>query len=95
MKTLEIRGARARLGYTQKQIAEKLDMSVHTYRKKESGEIKFTESEKFALARILGLSFRQLDDYLFDGQIGYFFNQKIPIGTECSTNEISKNVPVV
>ena len=56
MKPLEIKGARTRLGYTQEQIAEKLDISVHSYRKKESGEVKFTESEKFKLAKILELS---------------------------------------
>ena len=81
MKPLEIKGARTRLGYTQEQMAEKLDMSVYSYRKKESGEIKFTEKEKFALAKILELSLGQLNDYLFDGQLDYFFNRKLPIGT--------------
>lgn len=75
MKPLEIKGARTRLGYTQEEMAEQLNMSVHSYQKKESGNIKFTEDEKFELARILELSFAQLDDYLFDRQISYFFNE--------------------
>ena len=90
MKPLEIKGARTRLGYTQEQMAEKLNMSVHSYRKKESGDIKFTDREKFELARILCFSFKQLDDYLFDGQIGYFFGNKLPIGTDCFTNETQR-----
>ena len=81
MKPLEIKGARTRLGYTQQQMAEWLDMSVHSYRKKESGHIKFTESEKFALGKILGLTLEQLNDYLFDSQLDDFFTPKVPIGT--------------
>lgn len=72
IKPLEIKGARTRLGYTQQQIADLLDMSVHSYQKKESGHIKFTESEKFALAKILGLSLEQLNDFLFDSQMDIF-----------------------
>lgn len=81
MKPLEIKGARTRLGYTQQQMAEWLDMSVHSYQKKESGHIKFTESEKFALGKILGLTLEQLNDYLFDSQLDDFFTPKVPIGT--------------
>ncbi len=81
MKPLEIKGARTRLGYTQQQMAEWLDMSVHSYQKKESGHIKFTECEKFALGKILGLTLEQLNDYLFDSQLDYFFTPKVPIGT--------------
>lgn len=81
MKPLEIKGARTRLGYTQQQMADSLAMSVHSYQKKESGHIKFTESEKFALGKILGLSLEQLNEYLFDSQLDDFFTHKLPIGT--------------
>ena len=37
MKPLEIKGARARLGYKQQYMADNLGISVATYRKKESG----------------------------------------------------------
>ena len=81
MKPLEIKGARTRLGLTQQQVAEMLEMSVYSYQKKESGHAKFTEAEKFKLGRILGLSIEQLNDYLFDSQLDDFFAPKLPIGT--------------
>lgn len=43
MKPLEIKGARARLGYKQQYMADNLGISVATYRKKESGVIRFTD----------------------------------------------------
>ena len=46
MKPLEIKGARARLGYKQQYMADNLGISVATYRKKESGVIRFTDKEK-------------------------------------------------
>lgn len=80
MKPLEIKGARTRLGYSQQQMAEMLEMSVHSYQKKESGHVKFTEAEKFQVGKLLHLNLEQLNDYLFDGQLDYFFNQSLPIG---------------
>ena len=73
MKPLEIKGARTRLGYTQQKLADVLGISVHSYRKKESGAVKFTEKEKFELARILGFSLSQLDEILFDGELSEFY----------------------
>ena len=78
MKPLEIKGARTRLGYTQKQMADLLNMSVHSYRKKESGHYKFTEKEKFEVGKILNLSIEQLNDYLFDSKMDDFFDRKLP-----------------
>lgn len=72
MKPLEIKGARTRLGYTQKYVAEQLGMSVYSYQKKESGQVKFTDEEKVALTGLLELTLEQFNDYLFDG--------KLPIG---------------
>lgn len=72
MKPLEIKGARTRLGYTQKYVAEQLGMSVYSYQKKESGQVKFTDEEKVALTELLELTLEQFNDYLFDG--------KLPIG---------------
>lgn len=72
MKPLEIKGARTRLGLTQQEVADKLEISIHTYQKKESGVIKFTEDEKPMLGEILGLSFEQLDSFLYDGKLSKF-----------------------
>ena len=67
MKPLEIKGARTRLGYTQQYVADELGMTVHSYRKKESGCVKFTDEEKMRLAVLLCLSVQQVNDYLYDG----------------------------
>lgn len=67
MKPLEIKGARTRLGYTQRDVAEQLGMSLPSYRKKESGYIRFTDKEKADLAVLLMLSPEQINDYLYDG----------------------------
>lgn len=69
MKPREIKGARARLGYTQQFMADQLEMSYHSYRKKESGAVRFTDKEKVKVARLLELSPGQMNDYLFDGEL--------------------------
>lgn len=67
MKPLEIKGARTRLGYTQQYVADELGMTVHSYRKKESGCVKFTDKEKKNLSVVLGLTLDQINDWLYDG----------------------------
>lgn len=74
MKPLEIKGARARLGYTQQFMADQLEMNYHSYRKKESGVVQFTDDEKIKVARLLGLSAVQLNEFFYDG--------KLPIGND-------------
>lgn len=69
MKPLEIKGARTRLGYSQRYMSERLGIHYENYRKKERGVVKFTEDEKFAMGEILELSLEQLNDFLFDGKI--------------------------
>jgi len=67
MKPLEIKGARTRLGYTQQYVADELGITVHSYRKKESGCVKFTDEEKKKLYLILRMSLDQFNDWLYDG----------------------------
>lgn len=67
MKPLEIKGARTRLGYKQQFVADYLDMSVDSYRKKESGRVNFADVEKVNLAKLLGLTPEQMNDWLYDG----------------------------
>lgn len=69
MKPLEIKGARARLGYKQQFMADNLGISVATYRKKESGVIRFTDKEKAAVTKLLELTTAQMNDFLFDGEL--------------------------
>lgn len=73
MKSLAIKGERVKNGFTQKQVADKLGMSVQSYQKKESGRVRFSDKEKFKLAKILNLKIEQLNDLFFDGQLDYFF----------------------
>lgn len=67
MKPLEIKGARTRLGFTQQYMADQLCISLPSYRKKESGTIRFSDEEKVKIAEVLELSPKQLNDYLYDG----------------------------
>ena len=48
IKTYEVKAARVRLGYTQKEVADKLGMSEQMYQKKESGHARFSDLEKIA-----------------------------------------------
>lgn len=69
MKPLEIKGARARLGFTQQFMAEQLGISVASYSCKERGEIKFSDSEKVKIAELFQWTLVQMNDYLYDGQL--------------------------
>lgn len=69
MKPLEIKGARARHGYKQQYMADNLGISVATYRKKESGVIRFTDKEKIMVTKLLELTPAQMNDFLFDGEL--------------------------
>ena len=69
MKPLEIKGARARLGYKQQYMADNLGISVATYRKKESGVIRFTDKEKIMVTKLRELTPAQMNDFLFDGEL--------------------------
>ena len=72
MNQMEIRGARARLGMSRKDTAEKIGMNFNTYTNKELGHTAFKDSEKLALATALGLTFDQADDWLYDGILKRF-----------------------
>ncbi len=67
MKPLEIKGARTRLGYTQQYMADRLDISLDTYRKKEKGVIKFADTEKVTVAKLLELTAQQVNDFFSTG----------------------------
>lgn len=69
MQPLEIKSARIRNGLSQKDIAKKLNLSVGTYQKKESGKIPFTETQKILLSNILGFDIFQMNEFLFDGML--------------------------
>lgn len=50
-------------------MADNLGISVATYRKKESGVIRFTDKEKIMVTKLLELTPAQMNDFLFDGEL--------------------------
>lgn len=69
MKPREIKGARTRLGFSQKYMAEQLDITEAAYGRKERGTVRFTDREKVIVARVLGFTAGQVNDYFFDGMM--------------------------
>lgn len=69
MKPLEIKGARTRLGLSQKYMAQQLNITEASYGKKERGLVRFTDPEKVIVARLLSLTAAQVNDYFFDGMM--------------------------
>ena len=69
MKPLEIKGARTRLGLSQKYMAQQLNITEASYGKKERGLVRFTDPEQVTVARLLSLTAAQVNDYFFDGMM--------------------------
>jgi len=61
MKVLnKLKGARVENGYNQTEMAEKLDMTVDSYNKKENGKYEFKHSEINLILEILGKDYDEL-----------------------------------
>lgn len=69
MKPLEIKGARTRLGLSQKYMADKLGITADSYGKKERNIVRFTDPEKVIVAQLLELTAGQVNEYFFDGKM--------------------------
>ena len=69
MKPLEIKGARTRLGLSQKYMAQQLNITEASYGKKERGLVRFTDPEKVTVDRLLSQTAAQVNDYFFDGMM--------------------------
>lgn len=67
MKTNEIKGARARLGLSQHDMAELLEISSSAYSGKETGKFKFTDREKIKLGEVFNWNIQQINENLYDG----------------------------
>lgn len=76
MKPREIKGARTRLGYTQQFMADQLDLTKDSYVKRENGVVRFTDTQKVKIARLLELTPSQMNEFLYDGAL--------PIGVDGS-----------
>ncbi len=69
MNPLEIKGARVRLGYKQRDVADYLKISTNSYRKKESGIVRFTDDEKVKIARLFGWDGPMVNRIFFNGEL--------------------------
>lgn len=69
MKTLEIKGARVRLGYKQRDMAQRLGISTNSYQKKESGIVRFTDEEKMIVSEMLGFDLQTINRVFFGGKL--------------------------
>ena len=69
MKPLEIKGARTRLGLSQKYMAQQLNITEASYGKKAPGLVRFSDPEEVTVARLLSLTAAQVNDYFFDGMM--------------------------
>lgn len=69
MNPLEIKGARVRLGYKQRDVADYLKISTNSYRKKESGIVRFTDDEKVKIARLFDWDGPMVNRIFFNGEL--------------------------
>jgi len=67
VKSLEIKAARTRLGYSQEDMGKKLGIPASTYASKENGKIAFSDDQKVAIMKILDLTPSQFNEFLYDG----------------------------
>jgi DNA-binding XRE family transcriptional regulator len=67
MKPCKVAGVRRAAGYTQKETADILGISVSSYRSKESGTTRFTDEQKAVIAKLFGLTLEQANDCLYGG----------------------------
>ncbi|MFA6809253.1 MAG: helix-turn-helix transcriptional regulator [Eubacteriales bacterium] len=65
----ELKAYRVRLGYTQKDMANKLGMSEFAYNKRENGHIDFGLSELRRLKQVLHLSDEELIRIFFTNNV--------------------------
>lgn len=79
MISIEVKLDRIRKGITQVKMAEAMGMSKALFSAKENGRIKFTIPERVQVAKMLGYSFKEMNDKLFDGVFD-FFVQELPDG---------------
>lgn len=69
MNANELKSERVRQGKSTQYMADVIGKSVMTYRKKESGEVKFTPDEMTSVANDLNLSPEGLNLIFFDSKL--------------------------
>lgn len=66
MNILELKSRRVRLGLTQKDVADLLEITVSAYTKKENGQSNFTRKELSALKDLLELDNDEFVEIFFE-----------------------------
>lgn len=69
MNTLALKGKRVSQGKTQKYMGKVLGIYISTYSAKERGYVDFTPEEIVAAANDLELTFSELNDIFFGGNL--------------------------
>ncbi len=69
MKSMELKFARMRKRFSQRDMANAISKSLISYSKKERGEVKFSPNEIIVLANKLGLTLEQTNDIFFDSNL--------------------------
>lgn len=69
MDSLALEYARKRKGFSKKHMAAVIGKCESSYSKKERGDVQFTDDEKSAIVRELGLTFQQTNAIFFDGNL--------------------------
>lgn len=66
-----LRMARVKAGYTEEEAAQKLSISVGSYKEREKGKVRITLEECGKLSRMYHLTFREFNDIFFKSGLQY------------------------
>ena len=83
MNALKLKSLRIEKGYTQAEMAEKIEKSNDSYAKKERGEVEWTPDEMCIVAIALDMDF-ELFNYIF-------FDNRLLFGNETAKNQVENS----
>lgn len=69
MQIQKLKAARVQVGYTQKQLAEKLGISSKSYNRKELGLIEFKSKEIIHISILLNLTLKNVNEIFFENKL--------------------------
>lgn len=69
MVNRELKSLRALHGYTQKDLADKLDIGETSYTRRENGVTDFSQSEIFKIKKLFGLDECKLVEIFFNSEL--------------------------
>ena len=72
MDSREVKAERVRLGKSQQDVADILQISIRSYRNKENSIRPFSDGEKSRLTTLFGWSYEQMNQILYDNQLPFF-----------------------